>query len=236
MKTPFPLRNPTRSSRQTAFTLIELLTVIAIIGILAAILIPVVGSVRESARASVCQSNLRQWHAAWMMYANDNDGRVPRAQQRMPNGHNLGWVEALSPYVGYQIQSDFWWFGQRDGPAAETIGNCPSDPILHPHGPSYVSYAMNTEPFGVDWTSAVPGNSRQNSLEHYANDQNTLVFGDRARNWHMTRTNYAQHHSETYRHKNRANFVVIGGAIYVASGDDPNDPPGWMWDPHNPGR
>ncbi|EIQ02091.1 prepilin-type N-terminal cleavage/methylation domain-containing protein [Opitutaceae bacterium TAV1] len=42
------------------FTLVELLTVIAIIGILAAIIIPTVGKVRESARAAQCKSNLRQ--------------------------------------------------------------------------------------------------------------------------------------------------------------------------------
>lgn len=50
---------PGRSHRG-AFTLIELLTVIAIIGILAAILIPVVSRVRQSARESVGLSNLRQ--------------------------------------------------------------------------------------------------------------------------------------------------------------------------------
>ena len=42
------------------FTLIELLTVIAIIGILAAIIIPTVGRVRESAKRAKCMSNVRQ--------------------------------------------------------------------------------------------------------------------------------------------------------------------------------
>lgn len=60
-----------------AFTLIELLTVIAIIGILAAILIPVVGTVREKARSVQCQSNLRQLHNATFLYAHDNSGRFP---------------------------------------------------------------------------------------------------------------------------------------------------------------
>ncbi len=84
----------TRSSesrlKTAGFTLIELLTVIAIIGILAAILIPVVGRVRDSAKNGVCQSNLRQWHNAWLMYANDHNGNVPRARSR-------NWLTALPP-------------------------------------------------------------------------------------------------------------------------------------------
>jgi len=52
--------NSCRKSHSRAFTLIELLTVIAIIGVLAAILIPVVGSIREKAAATKSVSNLRQ--------------------------------------------------------------------------------------------------------------------------------------------------------------------------------
>jgi prepilin-type N-terminal cleavage/methylation domain-containing protein len=59
------------------FTLIELLTVIAIIGILAAIIIPTVGAVRENARKTVDASNLRQIGSAGLVYANDNRDRLP---------------------------------------------------------------------------------------------------------------------------------------------------------------
>ncbi len=60
-------------TRKRGFTLIELLVVIAIIAILAAILFPVFAQAKESAKKTVCLSNVRQLNAAWLMYANDYD-------------------------------------------------------------------------------------------------------------------------------------------------------------------
>ena len=70
-----PLHSP--EVRRGAFTLIELLTVIAIIGILAAIIIPTVGAVRRSATKATCASNLHQLGMAINLYKNDHRGRMP---------------------------------------------------------------------------------------------------------------------------------------------------------------
>ncbi|AHF89649.1 prepilin-type N-terminal cleavage/methylation domain-containing protein [Opitutaceae bacterium TAV1] len=69
--TSYPHSPITRFLRRQAFTLIELLTVIAIIGILAAIIIPVTAKVRQSARAAQCQSNMRQIALAVILHANE---------------------------------------------------------------------------------------------------------------------------------------------------------------------
>jgi prepilin-type N-terminal cleavage/methylation domain-containing protein len=66
-----------RSRRPRAFTLVELLVVIGIIAVLVAILLPVMGKARESARRTVCLSNLRQVHAIFHMYAIENRDLVP---------------------------------------------------------------------------------------------------------------------------------------------------------------
>lgn len=60
-----------------AFTLVELIFVIAIIAILAAILFPVFARARETARRSSCASNLSQVGTALNVYAQNYDGRFP---------------------------------------------------------------------------------------------------------------------------------------------------------------
>lgn len=71
-----------------AFTLIELLTVIAIIGILAGILIPTVSAVRKTARKSECISNLRQLYSVVMLYSQDHKDLMPVAYN---NTTSQGW-------------------------------------------------------------------------------------------------------------------------------------------------
>lgn len=60
----------------TGFTLIELLVVISIIALLVGILLPVLGSARESAKRTLCGSQVRQILIAQFAYAADEDGRL----------------------------------------------------------------------------------------------------------------------------------------------------------------
>ncbi len=155
-----------RSPRK-GFTLIELLTVIAIIGILAAILIPVVGAVRENARAAKCVSNVRQHLSALHMYAADNEDRFPGAQDETLHEGGGGpfptpplysqsqntWHAYISDYLDLPntTENPFRW--QHSYSREPTIFDCPSttSEIVPLPGHSgnrltpWFSYGLNTD-------------------------------------------------------------------------------------------
>jgi prepilin-type N-terminal cleavage/methylation domain-containing protein/prepilin-type processing-associated H-X9-DG protein len=60
-----------------AFTLVELLTVVAVVAVLLSILLPAAAKLREPARRTMCADNMRQLMAAVLSYANDNSGKGP---------------------------------------------------------------------------------------------------------------------------------------------------------------
>ncbi len=92
-----------RPSRRRALTLVELLVVVAIIAILAAILLPAVQGSRESARRSGCSNNLRQIGLGLLAY-HDAAGMFPpgltdHKTAANPQGKQLAWSVYLLPYV-----------------------------------------------------------------------------------------------------------------------------------------
>ncbi len=93
------------NARRRAFTLVELLVVIAIIAMLVMLLLPAVQAMRESARRTSCQNNLMQLIAAVHNFEMAHevypsgvlDSAGPIANTR--NGHHHNWIIQLLPYI-----------------------------------------------------------------------------------------------------------------------------------------
>ena len=99
-----PGRRPAgkREGRQAAFTLVELLVVIAIIAILAALMLPSLIQAKSAARSIACKNNLRQYGIALNSYVGDR-GHYPvyNFDPTDAEGENQQyWHERLLPYIG----------------------------------------------------------------------------------------------------------------------------------------
>ncbi|AHF90945.1 N-terminal cleavage protein [Opitutaceae bacterium TAV5] len=182
-----------------AFTLIELLTVIAIIGILAAIIIPTVGKVRDSARSAQCLSNLRQMGLAARLYAEDNKGKLMPADYNFPRG--------LWKYTGRSDSRLPQISGDPPPDLKGTIFECPKvySDKLTPRRSYGVNYC-----FGPDYvveTSAQSG--KIVLLSRFEMQSRTLLFGDLGRG--TSATSNLHPGSLNGRHNEKANVVYLDG-------------------------
>ncbi len=91
---------------RSAFTLVELLVTVAVIGILLGVLVPSLGTVMANARATRSMSNLRQWGAGMQAWGNANNERIPwEGAKGMPDGLS----PASNANVAFSLQNSNFW-------------------------------------------------------------------------------------------------------------------------------
>jgi len=137
---------------RTAFTLVELLVVVAIIATLIALLLPALGKARDIAKTVTCTSNMKQVGLGFALYRNDYRGLLPPLNagkfdgEASDAGKNYGMWNCIGPYTGQEtwaglntpvtsqedpnrLKSDSYWgkYKQRSG-LAGTVWACPFNP------------------------------------------------------------------------------------------------------------
>jgi len=126
MNTLTPPRAPrVRYPQRSAFTLIELLTVIAIIGVLIAILLPVINIARESSTSSRCVGNLREMGVAIQSYTTDNKGVLPGGGAWIPprfDADPRNFQNSLISYINVVKPKNWGSSGQLYSPTFDCPG------------------------------------------------------------------------------------------------------------------
>ena len=149
-KSSTPTTKPAAARRasKAGFSLTELMFVIGVITVLAAMTFPAVGFVRERARRNSCLNNMRQWGMALTGYLDDHRGVFPS-----PVDDSRAWYNVLPQYVGERPMKELVDEGRAPVPGGgrRSLFLCPSDRVTDfledettevSSGP-YSSYAMN---------------------------------------------------------------------------------------------
>ena len=198
-----------------AFTLLELLVVVAIIMILAAVLLPVMEQCSKKGEGVTCLSNVRSLVAGAWLYADDFDDYLPPALvPACPAGYSTCWDLTIDPYIKDSM-----------------IVRCISDPNPTP-GPSF-TYSY-THSYGINLAVTLLGGYQLASLQraNLGHPDSTVLFFDLNQpysyGWNSTWNNGSQYISE--RHLGGANFAFCGGNCKWMTLAATLDGPG-MWQP-----
>jgi prepilin-type N-terminal cleavage/methylation domain-containing protein/prepilin-type processing-associated H-X9-DG protein len=212
-------------TRHSGFTLIELLVVVAVIAVLAGMLLPAVGTVREAARSAACASNLRQISGAAQAYAEDQRGRVVAATLNVTPGFAYGKTYhyyLLDPYLGKEQETSrrdispvFW--GCRSWNGSQILASSKGDP----NGQYWLcpGYGINsilgrpTSFIGIDWVFT-PANARAISLAQIALFANRMQFGEaREDRLYLNGAAFGLGVADPQRHRGRANYAFFDGHV-----------------------
>ena len=146
------MENSRNNFYKQGFTLIELLCVIAIIAILSSLLMPELQQVRNSAMATQCSANLRQFGVAVNLYLSEHNNTFPYIQPTQAvSGSDATVVYANQPDILPQVQTILQAFSPYG--ATDKLLQCPTD-LLNGGNSNYAQYGTS-----YMWSPIVDGDS-----------------------------------------------------------------------------
>ncbi len=117
-----------KQEKTRLFTLIELLIVVAIIAILAALLLPMLTRAKDAAVTIACMNNLRQITTGTHLYTTDSNGFYPYAAwHRFQNNKYISWDDLISGHVSRKLTQDEIYDWRMAPDPLDEIFHCPAD-------------------------------------------------------------------------------------------------------------
>ena len=117
-------------ARGAGFTLVELLVVIAVIGLLSGLMLPALAGAKAKAHGLMCLNNLRQWGLATQLYAGDHDDFLPPEGTPNPDHSttNVGWYIQLPQALGLPRYHAMPWRTNAAVELGRSVWICPANP------------------------------------------------------------------------------------------------------------
>ena len=128
------------------FTLVELLVVISIIALLASVALPVMNSARQSAAVTTCTLQAGGIHKALMLFANDNEGAFPVAENSSNDAFRKMFPDQLQEEKPFYVPNSAWHQSAKGGKPDNDIGNKPDYAQCLERGENHWAYlsGLNT--------------------------------------------------------------------------------------------
>lgn len=221
------------SNVRSGFSTTEMYSLLFVIFVPIAILIPVFGRAKENDRRSSCQTNMKQVAFGFKLYVQDSNKKLPLTNNRRTSTGEGGWAVLLQPYLknakGFQ---------------------CPSNKNIYPTAPTakgYTDYWMNANAAGQkEATFASATNtflmgdtdvSNFGRADHsvtyggYINGDKskTTRYGSQITNWYIALgpgASESQQDASSAKHLGGANYVFVDGHVKWMKNDKPSNDTG----------
>lgn len=211
-----------KSKRDAAFSIVELLVVISVVAVLAALAIPAYFQIQQRARTVKCANTLRSLGQGILGFSQENNGFLPRSWHSAGANGESGWAASIAPYLGVSdsMMEQSW---------TDVFNRLYRSPVDKSRDPLVFSYALNVHfeltPNGDDYFGSpqtwrkvvqIPRPTRTVLLAQ----TKPVRFGDHLMCHQWSTIRAAENALNHQAHKGRSHFLFADGHVELLKLDE----------------